>query len=187
MALRRNRVVDLWASETEREQITKGARRHAVQLPSREAARQTAEHYLSAVPGFRDHPCTYEITEKSVIGTAGPSQTVHMIWGCDEDADGNETGIWSSGCYTDEQDAQRALDEARQRMKKQMWSLDAYRIGQCHWREGFVRLAAQRNSFCFPGGSQDFGARVWSRFWMSKCSAGCAMHWPGRAAEWWRK
>ena len=105
VALRRNRVVDLWASETEREQITKGARRHAVQLPSREAARQTAEHYLSAVPGFRDHPCTYEITEKPVIGTAGSSQTVHMIWGWDEDANGNETGIWSSGCYTDEQDA----------------------------------------------------------------------------------
>lgn len=117
-------------------------------FPSREGARQTAEHYLSAVPGFRDYPCTYEITEKPVIGTAGPSQTVHMIWGWDEDADGTETGIWSSGRYANEQDAQRALDEARQRMKKQMWSLDAYRIGQCHWTEGFVRIAASKQKRC---------------------------------------
>ena len=117
-------------------------------FPSREGARQTAEHYLSAVPGFRDYPCTYEITEKSVIGTAGPSQTVHMIWGWDEDADGTETGIWSSGCYANEQDAQRALEEARQRMKKQMWSLDVYRIGQCHWTEGFVRIAASKQKRC---------------------------------------
>lgn len=117
-------------------------------FPSCEEARQTAEHYLSAVPGFRDYPCTYEITEKSVIGTAGPSQTVHMIWGWDEDADGTETGIWSSGCYANEQDAQRALNEARQRMKKQMWSLDAYRIGQCHWTEGFVRLADSKRERC---------------------------------------
>ena len=25
---------------------------------SREKARQAAEHYLSALPGFRDYPCT---------------------------------------------------------------------------------------------------------------------------------
>lgn len=30
---------------------------------SHQQARQTAERYLSAVPGFRDYPCTYEITE----------------------------------------------------------------------------------------------------------------------------
>ena len=107
---------------------------------SSEKARQVAEHYLSAVPDFRDYPCTYEITEKTVIGTAGPSQKVRMIWGWDEDEDGNETGIWSSDCYADEQNAQRALDEARQHMTKQAWSLDTYRIGQCHWTEGFVRI-----------------------------------------------
>lgn len=117
-------------------------------FPSREEARQTAEHYLSAVPDFRDYPCTYEIAEKPVIGTAGPSRNVYMIWGWDEDADGNETGIWSSGCYVDEQDAQGVLDEARQRMKKQIWSLDTYRIGQCHWTEGFVRIAASKRERC---------------------------------------
>lgn len=107
---------------------------------SKEEARQVAEHYLSAVPGFRDYPCTCEITERTVVGTIGPSQKVHMIWGWDEDEDGNETGIWSSDCYADEQNAQRALDEVRQRMTKQAWNLDTYQIGQCHWSEGFVRI-----------------------------------------------
>lgn len=107
---------------------------------SYEKARKTAEHYLSLVPGFRDYPCAYEITEKSVIGTVGLSGKVHMIWGWDETKGGNETGIWSSNCYADKQDAQRALENVKQHMNKQEWSLDTYRIGQCHWTEGFVRI-----------------------------------------------
>lgn len=107
---------------------------------STDKARQVAERYLSAVPGFRDYPCTYEITEKTVIGTIGPSGKVHMIWGWNEDENGNEAGIWSSGCYADCTQAQRAMDAARQCMNKREWSLDTYQIGQCHWTEGFVRI-----------------------------------------------
>ena len=40
---------------------------------SHERARQVAEYYLSVLPGFRDYPCTYEITEKPVIGVIEPS------------------------------------------------------------------------------------------------------------------
>lgn len=109
-------------------------------------ARQVAEHYLSAVPGFRDYPCTYEITEKTVVGSVGPSGKIHVIWGWDEDEDGNETGIWSSGCYADCGDAQRALAEAKRHMRKQEWSLDTYQIGQCHWTEGFVRIFLRNGS-----------------------------------------
>ena len=104
---------------------------------SHERARQVAEHYLSALPGFRDCPCTYEITEKLVVGQ---SQKVHMIWGWDEDEDGTETGIWSSACYADFSEAKRAMVAARRRMNRQEWSLDTYLIGQCHWTEGFVRV-----------------------------------------------
>lgn len=107
---------------------------------STEKARQVAEHYLSALPGFRDYPCTYEMTEKLVVGTIGQSQKVHMIWGWDEDEDGNEADIWSSDCYADLADAQRARKEAQQYMNKQEWSLDTYLIGQCHWTEGFARV-----------------------------------------------
>ena len=95
---------------------------------SSEKARQVAEHYLSALPGFRDYPCTYEITEKLVVGTIGQSQKVHMIWGWDENEDGTE------------QNAQQALEEARRSMNKQEWSLDTCLIGQCHWTEGFTRV-----------------------------------------------
>ena len=107
---------------------------------STEKARQVAEHYLSAPPRFRDYPCTYEITEKLVVGTIGQSQKVYMIWGWDEDEGGTETGIWSSTCYADEQNVQQALEEARRSMNKQEWSLDTYLIGQCHWTEGFARV-----------------------------------------------
>ena len=106
---------------------------------SSEKARQVAEYYLSALPGFRDYPCTYEVTEKLVVGIIGQSQKVHMIWGWDEDAEGDETDVWSSACYADEQNAQQALEETRRSMNKQEWSLDTYLVGQCHWTEGFVR------------------------------------------------
>ena len=107
---------------------------------SNEKAQQVAEHYLSAVPGFRDYPCTYEIAEKPVVGTIGLSGKVHVIWGWNEDENGNESDIWNSACYADFSEAQRAIDAAKRRMNKQEWSLDTYLIGQCHWTEGFARV-----------------------------------------------
>ena len=107
---------------------------------STEKAWQVAEHYLSAIPGFRDYPCIYAITEKLVVGTIGQSRKVHMIWGWDEDAEGDETGVWSSVCYADLAEAQRAMEAAKRHMNKQEWSLDTYLIGQCHWTEGFARI-----------------------------------------------
>ena len=111
---------------------------------SHERARQVAEYYLSVLPGFRDYPCTYEITEKLVVGIIGQSQKVHMIWGWDEDENGKETGIWSSACYADFSEAQRAMDAAKRRMNKREWSLDTYLIGQCHWTEGFARVFSSK-------------------------------------------
>ena len=107
---------------------------------SSEKVRQVAEHYLSNVPGFRDYSCTYEITEKAVVGTVAPPGTVHMIWGWDKDVEGDETDVWSSACYADFSEAQRAMDAAKRRINKQEWSLDTYLIGQCHWTEGFARV-----------------------------------------------
>lgn len=109
------------------------------------------EHYLSAVPGFRDYPCTYEITEKTVIGTIPPSGKVYMIWGWDEEENGNEAGIWSSSCYADEQDAQRALEDAQQHINRQEWSLDTYQVGQCLWTEGFMRIFPSEQGICPDG------------------------------------
>ena len=41
---------------------------------SSEKARQVAEYYLSALPGFRDYPCTYEVTE--ILDTAKKSMNM---------------------------------------------------------------------------------------------------------------
>ncbi|WP_209346670.1 hypothetical protein [Flavonifractor sp. AGMB03687] len=109
---------------------------------SRKEAQQAAEHYLSVVPGLRDYPCTYEIMEKPVIGAIDSSGQIHMIWAWDENENGNETGIWSSSCYGALSEAQRAMEAAKRRMNKQEWSLDTYWIGQCHWTEGFARVAS---------------------------------------------
>lgn len=110
---------------------------------STEKARQVAEHYLSALSGFRDYPCTYEITEKLVVGIIGQSQKVHMIWGWDEDAVGDETDVWCSACYADFEEAQRAMGEAQQQMNRQEWSLNTYRVVQRHWTEGFARASSE--------------------------------------------
>lgn len=107
---------------------------------SGEQAKKIARHYLSEVSGFRDYPCTYEVTEKKVSGTIDPSRNVHMIWGWDEDAEGNDVGIWCSRCYAEHQEAQQALEAAKRSLNKQEWSLDTYRVGRCHWTDGFVRM-----------------------------------------------
>ena len=78
-----------------------------------------------------------------MVGTIGQSQKVHMIWGWDEDEGGTETGIWSSACYADKQNAQQTLEKARRSMNKQEWSLDTYRVGQRHWTEGFARASSE--------------------------------------------
>ena len=113
-------------------------------LESSEKDRRMADNYLSAVPGFCDYPCTYEITEKPVIGNIAPVGTVHMIWGWDENAEGDETDVWSSACYADISEAPRAMDAAKRRMNKQEWSLDTYLIGKCHWTEGFARVFSSK-------------------------------------------
>ena len=62
--------------------------------------------------------------KKKVSGTIDPSRNVHMIWGWDEDAEGNDVGIWCSRCYAEHQEAQQALEAAKRSLNKQEWSLD---------------------------------------------------------------
>lgn len=107
---------------------------------SRAQAEQTGQHYLTAVPGFRDYPCTARVTEKPVLGCLGPDKTVYLIWGWDEAPDGREERIWCSDCHTSLTRVEAELEAVRQQMPRQEWSLDRYQVGQCLWTEGFVRL-----------------------------------------------
>ena len=107
---------------------------------SYEQTRQTAHHYLSNVSGFRDYPCVYEITEKQVIGTISPSMKVYMIWGWNEDYEGNNIDIWCSDCYANRKDAEQIMEDAKHYLNKQEWSLDTYLIDECHWTDGFIRI-----------------------------------------------
>lgn len=47
---------------------------------SRGQAEQVGQEYLRDVPGFRDYPCTCEVTEKRVLGEPGPDHRVYLIW-----------------------------------------------------------------------------------------------------------
>lgn len=107
---------------------------------SYELAEKTAEHYLSAVPGFRDYPCTYEITEKQVVGFINSSMKVYMIWGWNENQEGDNTDIWCSDCYADCKEAEKILADTKQYLNRQEWSLDACQINQCYWMDGFIRM-----------------------------------------------
>lgn len=110
---------------------------------SRGQAEQVGQEYLRDVPGFRDYPCTCEVTEKRVLGEPGPDHRVYLIWGWDEAPDGREEKIWCSECYTDPIQARAELEAARQRLPRQEWSLDCYQVGQRLWTEGFVRIASR--------------------------------------------
>ena len=46
---------------------------------SRGQAEQVGQEYLRDVPGFRDYPCTCEVTEKRVLGEPGPDHRVYLI------------------------------------------------------------------------------------------------------------
>ena len=107
---------------------------------SRGQAEQVGQEYLRDVPGFRDYPCTCEVTEKRVLGEPGPDHRVYLIWGWDEAPDGREEKIWCSECYTDPIQARAELEAVRQRLPRQEWSLDCYQVGQCLWTVGVVRI-----------------------------------------------
>ena len=107
---------------------------------SYDAAESTAKMYLSEVAGFNDYPCKYEIKSKSVIGGADAPETVSMIWGWNLTDDSDEVDIWESDLYADKNDADAALDVIMQEVNRREWCINTYQIGECGWRDGFVRV-----------------------------------------------
>ena len=103
-------------------------------------ANETKIRYLQEVTGFKDYNCDAEITEVPVIGCSDRLQKVYRFMGWNENKDFDEIDIIQSGCYVDWNQAQVDYEKAQHQTPRQEWVLNCYNIGQCDWREGFVRL-----------------------------------------------
>lgn len=102
---------------------------------SRGRAEAVACDYLRSVRGFCDYTCGYSITEKPVIGSGVP-EDIFVVFGWN----GYEKDIVESDCYTTEALARRRLAEMKSEYDREEWCVDRYRIDDCKWRDGFVRV-----------------------------------------------
>lgn len=102
---------------------------------SRETAEETARYYLKNVRGFCEYDCGFSVTEKSVVG-GGSSGTVYLVYGWN----GYEDDIIESDCFTTEGLARRKLAEMKLQYDRGEWCVDSYRIDECKWQDGFVRV-----------------------------------------------
>lgn len=109
-------------------------------FPSHSEAENMAKKYLKEVSGFKDYPCTYEITAKSVIGKADAPDKVSMIFGWNYNDSADEVDIWESSLYADRDEAEAALAIIMQKLSRQEWCINTYKVGECDWQEGFIRI-----------------------------------------------
>lgn len=107
---------------------------------SYDKAEHVAEKFLKEVAGFKDYPCEYTILPKKLIGELCDSNFVHMIWGWNLDEDSDEIDIWESELYVDYDKAEAKLREAKDKYKREEWTIDGYTIDETHWKDGFVRI-----------------------------------------------
>lgn len=106
---------------------------------SEEYALCTAQKYCAEIQGFKDYPCTYSITPKTVLEALTDKKTVYLISGWDI-VDWEDVNIWESDLYTDKKMAEAAYIAAQKNIKRQEWSLDCLKINESHWKDGFVRI-----------------------------------------------
>lgn len=102
---------------------------------TRGRAEEIARYYLRNIRGFCEYDCGYFITEKTVIGGGGPG-AVYIVYGWN----GYENDIVESDCFTTEALARRQLAEMKSQYDRGEWCVDRYRIDECKWQDGFVRV-----------------------------------------------
>lgn len=135
---------------------------------SREGAKRVAEHYLRNVKGFRDYKCSYRIVEKKVFGWEkgdgekdggkncggdgnggnggrekygeGICDEVYVVYGWDENEEGDEVEIIESDCFAGEAAAKREMARMKEQYVRSEWSLTRYRVNEWKWTDGFVRV-----------------------------------------------
>lgn len=102
---------------------------------SRELAEATARDYLKNARGFCEYPCGYSITEKAVLGGGAPAD-VFVVFGWN----GCEDDVVESECFTTEALARRKLAELKSEYRREEWCVDRFRVDECKWKDGFVRV-----------------------------------------------
>lgn len=102
---------------------------------SYELAEATARDYLRNVRGFCEFSCGYLITKKAVVGSKSPAE-VFIVFGWN----GYEDDIVESDCYTSEALARRRLAEMKSEHAREEWCVDRFRVDECKWKDGFVRV-----------------------------------------------
>ena len=109
---------------------------------SRDKAEKTAKIYLTEINGFKDYNVTYQITEKYVVGSADSfiSSNIFIIYGWNENDELDEIDVIESSCYVVKQEAEKKLNELKSSYCRKEWAIDQYKIDECNWQEGFVKV-----------------------------------------------
>lgn len=102
---------------------------------SREKAEEVARYYLRSVRGFCEYDCSYTITEKNIVGGKCRGD-VYIVYGWNA----YENDIVESDCFTTEPLARRMLAEMQIQHRREEWCVDCFRIDECKWQDGFVRV-----------------------------------------------
>ena len=111
---------------------------------SREQAERIAEHYLKHVKGFKDYSCSCRIVEKKLFGGENgigePCDEVYMVYGWNENENGDEVDIVESECFTEELAAKQAMAVMKEKYFRSEWSFCRYQVDEWKWTDGFVRV-----------------------------------------------
>lgn len=109
---------------------------------TKKQAEETALFYLENVQGFSQFPCTYYIVEKEIVDNFDdimPDSVWYVEgWNCNENLD--EIDIVDSPCFLTKERAESELQMMKNQYRRTEWAVSRYKIGESHWRDGFVRV-----------------------------------------------
>lgn len=105
-------------------------------------AYSVAEKYLTEIEDFNKYPCKYEIIEKIIrdFNKQISCETVYIIYGWNIDKNYNETDVIESDCFITQETAQSELDKMKQKYSRIEWCIDKYKLDECSWTEGFIKI-----------------------------------------------
>jgi hypothetical protein len=109
---------------------------------SYEKAETVAQTYQKEIPGFHSHDFVYHIEEKPVIGDVGERvrKSVYIIYGWNENRNGDEVDIVESDCFALKGMAEKELALIQKKLRRTRWCMDCYQVDECHWTAGVLRI-----------------------------------------------